>query len=311
MTDSIPIVSQIKSIVQLLFGEKEQAIQTQINFIDSTAVISQLKSAYQAYNGKYWSAIKTQRRFLIVTNATIDNIPIIGHIKGVGHYALGRIDDGNNAIIDSTRSSVVILSAYFACVVLIPTTATATTTITVSSIASMIGGATIDGLVYLFDTFFKEESKIQQRFNKLKKIMHIKEKQEDDEYDVGEYFDMIVGPMLDGLIGGAIGYKMYQYRNGLIPSLKERVIGITNNENTITTNGLPPPPTIPSHVGNIVGNSVGNNIVSNLPLPKPWNPFTMVDNLKMMKKEAVRYGGMVATLQRHADKELDDLFDDD
>ena len=310
MTDSIPIVSQIKSIVQLLFGEKEQAYQTQVNFIDSTAVLSQLKSAYQVYNRDFFDAIRTQRRFLIVTSATFDNIPIIGHIKGVGHYAIGHIEEGNNAMIDSTRSTVVILSAYFACVVMVPTTASASTTITISSIASMIGGAAVDGLVYIFDTFFKEESKIQQRFNKFKKIVGYKDKHEDDEYSVGDYFDMIVGPLLDGLIGGAIGYKMYQYRNGLIPTLKEQVINGPIAKDTVTTSKLPPPPLKPDM------SSVAST--SNIPLPSPWNPmnmidngYNMIDNLKNMKKQAVRYGGIVATLQRHADKELDDLFDDD
>ena len=86
MTDAIPIISQIKSILQLLFGQNECALETQINFMDATPLISQLKSLYQVFvSNDLIKAIETQKKFLIITNATIDSIPLIGHIKGLGH----------------------------------------------------------------------------------------------------------------------------------------------------------------------------------------------------------------------------------
>eukprot|EP01083_Nonionella_stella_P306633 1074655_1 len=125
MTDTIPVASQIKSILQLLFGESEKALETQINFLDGTPLISQLKSLYEVFiSNDLIQAKKTQNKFLIVTNATFDNIPLIGHIKGLGHYLIGDYSNGHNAIKRSTRTTVVILCGYFACSVIIPQTST-------------------------------------------------------------------------------------------------------------------------------------------------------------------------------------------
>ena len=63
MTDTVPIISQIKSILQLLFGQKSRALETQINFVDATPLLSQLKSLYELFNNDLVKAIKTQKNF--------------------------------------------------------------------------------------------------------------------------------------------------------------------------------------------------------------------------------------------------------
>eukprot|EP01084_Bolivina_argentea_P137575 242298_1 len=99
MTDTIPLISQIKSLLQLLFGQTSESLETQINFVDATPILSQLKSLYELFiDYSPIQAYKTQKRFLIITSATIEGIPIIGHIKGLGRYIIGDTKQGLTAM---------------------------------------------------------------------------------------------------------------------------------------------------------------------------------------------------------------------
>lgn len=100
----IPILAQLKSIVQALAGDYEGASQTQSDFIRTCPLISQITSSIQACRGDCESARQTQIKFLLAMSLFIDNIPGIGYIKGIIHYALGRKDRGDHAIKASSRT---------------------------------------------------------------------------------------------------------------------------------------------------------------------------------------------------------------
>eukprot|EP01084_Bolivina_argentea_P134539 237300_1 len=260
MTDTVPVASQIKSILQLLFGESEKALETQINFLDGTPLISQLKSLYEVFiSNDLIQAKKTQNKFLIVTNATFDNIPLIGHIKGLGHYLIGDYSNGHNAIKRSTRTTVVILSGYFTCCVIIPQTSTQIATITASTIGSIIGGLSMDTLINLLSNIiYKTDQNVHH--NSLSNILQ-------NPFDIGTFFDCLMGPILDGLIGAFIGFKIYKFNNPL-----------PVHPIAMTVSSLPPPPTIPTYIPSIISNHI--------PLPPPFNPL--------------KYGVAVGVIQRHS-----------
>eukprot|EP01084_Bolivina_argentea_P157541 274519_1 len=270
MADSIPIISQIKSLLQLLFGQSNRALETQINFIDATPLLSQLKSLYELFiNVSPIQAYQTQKKFLIITNATIESIPVIGHIKGLGHYLIGDINRGNIAMKRSSRTTVVILSAYFACIVFVPTTATLSTTITTSSIGSIIGGISMDTLTTIIENIISKNGSLNGHYKSFDLMVK-------NPSDVGNIFDFLIGPLLDALIGAVVGYKMYQFTN----------ISLYPNINTIDT--LPPPPKIPA----LSSFAVSKNTI---PLPPPFNPLMP----PISTQNAMIYGTVAARCQLH------------
>lgn len=106
--DWIPGVSQLKSIVQLATGDVDGALNTQANFLQECPVVAQGTSVVQLCTGDSSGALETQRRCLGTVNNVANGVPVIGHIKGVIHHAVGDHDGGNQALNAATRSTVVI-----------------------------------------------------------------------------------------------------------------------------------------------------------------------------------------------------------
>lgn len=72
--DGIPVVSQAKSAVKLISGDKESAKKIHENFLNQAPVISQIKSLRHIVHGNVEAARKTQVKFF---GETID--PVIDH----------------------------------------------------------------------------------------------------------------------------------------------------------------------------------------------------------------------------------------
>ncbi|CAL4116047.1 unnamed protein product, partial [Meganyctiphanes norvegica] len=106
--DWLPVVSQLKSLIQVTFGDAEGAKQTQENFIRQCPVVSQVTSAVQAIAGDSKAAEETQKEFLEVLSGTVDSIPVVGHVKGGIHYACGDKGGGDRAMKSSSRTTAVI-----------------------------------------------------------------------------------------------------------------------------------------------------------------------------------------------------------
>ena len=75
-------------------------------------------------------AKETQKRFLSVMNVSIVGVPVIGHIKSIGHYIYGDNDAAKDALFSSSRTILVIVCA--ACD---------------GAVESIIGGFGIDELI--------------------------------------------------------------------------------------------------------------------------------------------------------------------
>jgi len=298
-------VSQIKSIIQLLFGQTSQALDTQINFVDSTPVLSQLKSLHEAFGQNDWiKAEKTQQKFLIVTSATIDGIPLVGHIKGLGHYFIGDAKRGHQAMKRADRTSVVILCGYFACTLMVPTTASLQTTATVSALGSMTGGFAMDTLLTVLENAMHKEGALNGCYHAMQRVVC--------EPDAGNVFDFIMGPLLDGLLGAFIGLKMYQIRNQpLAAPTGPATVSAESAKSTISPKQQHAPhPTLPVPVAPpvppvavkaiplpapVVSVPVTGHVLHpRLPLPIPFNP-----NVLPSAQTAIRYGAAASVVQRH------------
>ena len=104
--DSIPVVSQTKSLVQAIGGDTEGARRTQENFSRQCPVVSQTRSLVEASMGDVDAARETQKEFVQGASNFADKVPVVGHIKGGIHYACGDKEGGDKAMMHATRGLV-------------------------------------------------------------------------------------------------------------------------------------------------------------------------------------------------------------
>ncbi|XP_021368151.1 uncharacterized protein LOC110459947 isoform X1 [Mizuhopecten yessoensis] len=104
--DSIPVISQIKSLVQVISGDEEGALRTQQNFADTGIIASQVQSLIHAINGDTKAAEETQKKFGKSLESLVDSVPVIGHIKGAVHYGLGDTKRGDQIMKSSSGSLI-------------------------------------------------------------------------------------------------------------------------------------------------------------------------------------------------------------
>lgn len=106
--DWIPLLSQVKSLVQVIGGDEEGARQTQINFTRQCPVVSQTTSLVQAIQGDLDGARETQLEQMKMLSNTVEMIPVVGHAKGGIHYLCGDHEGGSRALRRSSLSTVVV-----------------------------------------------------------------------------------------------------------------------------------------------------------------------------------------------------------
>lgn len=105
VADAVPGVSQVKSLVQAAEGDMEAALATQQNFSRRCPVVAQIRSAVEALNGNQASAAATQREFLQNASRTLDRVPVVGHMKAVGHAAFGDEARGEEAVLAANATT--------------------------------------------------------------------------------------------------------------------------------------------------------------------------------------------------------------
>lgn len=148
--DWIPIISQVKSLVQATVGDSAGAKRTQENFSQQCPVVSQLRSAGEAilYENGSERARKTQMVQLQFLFDISDGIPVVGHIKGGVHHACGDHEGGNRALKSSSRTSGVIIGGIGGFVVGGPVGAFG---------GSIAGGLAVDGVATGIESAVKGE----------------------------------------------------------------------------------------------------------------------------------------------------------
>jgi len=106
-TDSIPIISQVKSLAQAIAGDMEGAKKTQEQIIRTGLIASQVNSAVVAIQGDHEEARKIQEEFGEETVVILEGTPIIGHAMSAGYAAGGDLDKAEQVALTATKSTVV------------------------------------------------------------------------------------------------------------------------------------------------------------------------------------------------------------
>ena len=87
-TDSIPLVSQVKSLVQVIGGDADGAKKTQENFARTGILASQINSLVHSISGNNTEAKRIQEEFGHAQFDIAKSLPVVGHGIAAG-YAIG------------------------------------------------------------------------------------------------------------------------------------------------------------------------------------------------------------------------------
>lgn len=193
--DGIIGVAQFKSLVQLIAGDVDGARQTQENFLNQAPMISQYKSLYHLIDGNEEAARETQEIFLNNTiTPMVESTPVVGHIKGAVHIALGEEERGVEIIKGATTSTAMAVGGIIA------------------GPAGAIGaGIASDALITGIDSALDGEYKPFGLVDYASNIDHL---------SVGEHFDTVTGLIV---AGAGSSTKVRNAFKGYRPKIEGRV----------------------------------------------------------------------------------------
>ena len=90
--DSIPVVSQAKSLVQVIGGDETGARKTQEQFARTGIIASQVNSLVHSIDGNNREAEKIQEEFGLTMYEVAKGTPVIGHGIAAGHAFAGKVE---------------------------------------------------------------------------------------------------------------------------------------------------------------------------------------------------------------------------
>lgn len=106
--DGIPLISQGKSLIQVISGDAEGAKRTQENFTKQMPIISQARSTVEKVMGNFEDAQKTEEQFITgFVEPIVDNTPGVGHVKGAIHMATGDMQRGEEIMKGATKNGLI------------------------------------------------------------------------------------------------------------------------------------------------------------------------------------------------------------
>ncbi|KAF9500703.1 hypothetical protein BDN71DRAFT_1381516 [Pleurotus eryngii] len=165
---TLPFISQIKSPVQVCTGDVDGARKTWNEFTD----------AWTHHPGKTIGDI-------------VDGIPVVGHIKGIVHFAMGDTEEGIEAEESATRSLAVIGAAALA---------GATGGATLPVLAAVVAGVAADGITTGIESARHHKYDPQGMIGVGTNVVKDFSQKREDRLG-GDVFDGVVIAASDGLIG--------------------------------------------------------------------------------------------------------------
>lgn len=106
--NSVPVVFQVKSLCQVIGGDAEGAAKTQVEFSRVCPGASQVTSLVYACQGNNKEASKIQQECGRAMEGMADAIPVVGHVKGIVHYATGDTTKGDNCMKAATKATIIL-----------------------------------------------------------------------------------------------------------------------------------------------------------------------------------------------------------
>lgn len=199
------ITSIIKSILYLCSKQS-----TYILFV--VLLDCKVTSTVQVLTGDVDGAIETQKKCGNALLRTADGIPVVGHAKGVIHYACGDKEGGNKAMMSATRTTGVMGAGAAGFLVGGPVGAVA---------AGVAGGAAFDTSVTVIDSVANDEYRPSGYYAAIENIAK--------NPNAGDIFDTCFIPVGDGLAGYSGGRLVNKFAG-------------SSSANAGTSGGQPTPP---------------------------------------------------------------------
>jgi hypothetical protein len=107
--DQLPIISQVKSLVQVIAGDSQGARDTQDNFTKGIFLPAPIiRSLVELGQGNSAAAGQTWKSTGNNLEGIVDGLPVVGHAKGAIHYAAGDTARGTQIMKSATRTTAVI-----------------------------------------------------------------------------------------------------------------------------------------------------------------------------------------------------------
>lgn len=155
-------------------------------FNNQNSLILDLKvtSTVQVLTGDVEGAVETQKKCGNALLRTADGIPIVGHAKGVIHYACGDKEGGNKAMMSATRTTGVMGAGAAGFLVGGPVGAVA---------AGVAGGAAFDTSFTVIDSVANDAYRPSGYYAAIDNIVK--------NPNAGDIFDTCFIPVGDGLAG--------------------------------------------------------------------------------------------------------------
>lgn len=100
------MVSQLKSIALAVGGDWDGATTTQDNFSKQCIVVSQLRSIVELAIGNKEEAKETQVVFVSTADDNLQKTPVVGHARGAIAYLAGDSKTGDRAITEANQTTV-------------------------------------------------------------------------------------------------------------------------------------------------------------------------------------------------------------
>lgn len=111
-TDSIPLISQFKSLVQVINGDAAAARKTQENFARQGILVSQLNSLGHSIAGNNREAERIQEDFGKAQLDIAKNLPVVGHGIAAGYAIGGDTEEAGKIAIDATGTTLDLISDF-------------------------------------------------------------------------------------------------------------------------------------------------------------------------------------------------------
>ena len=101
-SDSVPIISQIKSLVQVINGDLEGAKETQKKFLRTNPFSSPWVQVHYRAKGNEDEALKVAEEFANSTLESADGMSFVDHVVGLGFLINGDHERGETVLKGTT-----------------------------------------------------------------------------------------------------------------------------------------------------------------------------------------------------------------
>eukprot|EP00918_Siedleckia_nematoides_P073814 GHVU01161244.1.p1 GENE.GHVU01161244.1~~GHVU01161244.1.p1 ORF type:complete len:435 (-),score=28.30 GHVU01161244.1:1526-2830(-) len=227
--NSIPVVSQLRSLCQVCCGDANGALATQEHFSRTCILIAPTRAIVELSMGRVDDAEETahmsNRALMDFGEGILNNVPVIGHIKGAIHYACNDKKGGDRSMKSASRPVGTIAGGVGGFFVGGPVGAVA---------GGIYGGLCMDTVISGSDLAVNgDEAEGSGYFTALKQAV--------DASDPGGIFDGVFGVVATAIGDAATGYaagKAVQTVRDRVPSsrLEKGLEGTTSDPATTAKN---------------------------------------------------------------------------